>query len=189
VVMTGFSYTAAMLQHSHPPILDVAHAALAGTALKGVDKLSSFERLKVESQGDTAGKTVYWSASFALRVDQAGRQSVWLDLAVDVSLEQICQRCLQPVTVAVHAESAFRFVASEAVAEQEDDDCEEDLLVTSRTFDLAALIEDEVLLELPLVPRHEVCPVPVKTTIADPEFDQADGKPNPFAALAALKGR
>jgi len=187
--MTGFSYTAAMMQHSHPPILDVAHAALDGTALAGVDKLSNYERLKAECQSDTDEKVVRWAARFTLRADQAGVQSVWLGLTVDTSLVQVCQRCLQPLEVALHVVRAFRFVESEAVAAQEDDDCEEDMLVISRTFDLAVLIEDEVLLELPLVPRHDVCPVPVKTTVADPEFDQVDGKPNPFAALAALKGK
>ena len=61
------------------------------------------------------------------------------------------------------------------------------MLVTSRDFDLAALVEDEVLLAMPLVPRHEVCPVKVKMAAADIDFEAPVEKPNPFAMLAQLK--
>jgi uncharacterized protein len=107
---------------------------------------------------------------------------------VNTSLPLICQRCLGPVDVPLVIERAFRFVETEAQAEQEDDASPEDLLVLSRDFDLAALMEDEVLMELPVVPRHEVCPVPVKLAVADANFDESAPKPNPFAVLAGLKG-
>ena len=50
----------------------------------------------------------------------------------------------------------------------------------------AYLIEDELLLALPLVPRHEQCPEPLPRAFVedDPAIDPAD---NPFAVLAALK--
>ncbi len=75
------------------------------------------------------------------------------------------------------------------------------MIVGSRQFDLIELIEEEVLLSLPLVPKHEVCP-----SVHDSLLTGADGgelspdaapadeapqvqeKPNPFAALAALSG-
>ncbi len=176
------------MQHNHPPILDITHAAQAKTTLQGQDALSNYERLLAESVGQDNNSAVQWTVRFDVRGNPAGEPSAWLRLTVDTYLVQTCQRCLQPTEVALHVDRAFRFVASEAVAEQEDDDCDEDLLVSSRTFDLAALIEDEVLLELPLVPRHDVCPVPVKTVVADADFDAPTVKPNPFAALAALKG-
>mgnify|MGYP000626686765 FL=1 len=44
-----------------------------------------------------------------------------------------------------------------------------------------------LILALPLVPRHEVCPQAVTTEVADEAFDEASERPNPFAALAALK--
>ena len=46
------------------------------------------------------------------------------------------------------------------------------------------LIEDELLLAMPIVPRHEVCPEPLVATVDELPDDPA---PNPFAALAALK--
>jgi uncharacterized protein len=39
-----------------------------------------------------------------------------------------------------------------------DADSEDDVLALTRALDLQELVEDELLLALPLVPRHEVCP-------------------------------
>ena len=50
------------------------------------------------------------------------------------------------------------------------------------------VLEDELLMALPLVPMHDVCPeVPVFSAgVLDVPENPAD-KPNPFAALAQLK--
>ncbi|OQW89737.1 MAG: hypothetical protein BWK72_00315 [Rhodoferax ferrireducens] len=178
-----------MTEHTHPPYLDVKNAAQASLHLEGHDKLSNYERLTHEAKGLAANNPLHWTALTELRADVSGQPAAWLRLTVTTSLPQICQRCLEPVDVAVQLEREFRFVESEAVAEAQDDDCEEDLLVTSREFDLAALIEDEVLLAMPLVPRHDTCPVNVKMVAADPDFDAPVEKPNPFAVLAQLKGK
>ena len=99
-----------------------------------------------------------------------------------------CQRCLTTVELPLQVDRWFRFVADEATAEAQDEDVEEDLLVTSRDFDLYALVEDELLMELPVVPRHGVCPDPVKMQAEDADFEAAEAaKPNPFAALAGLQ--
>ena len=63
------------------------------------------------------------------------------------------------------------------------------MLVQSRDFDLQALVEDEVLMDLPVVPRHDTCPVAIKLAAADADFEAVSVKPNPFAVLAALKGK
>ena len=83
-------------------------------------------------------------------------------------------------------------------------------------MDLRELVEDELLLGLPLVPRHEDCPQPLpvpirleddtddaddaeaalpseasrsglETVDAEPGDTLADGRPNPFAVLKQLK--
>ncbi len=178
-----------MIEHKHPPKLDVKHAAQSSVQLVGQDKLSNYERLTHETQGLGGENALNWSARAELRVDQAGHESPWLHLTVDVVLPLICQRCLGPVDIAVQVAQDFRFVESETVAEQQDDESEEDVLVISREFDLAELIEDEVLMALPLVPRHETCPVAVKLAAADADFEEASEKPNPFALLAQLKAK
>lgn len=65
---------------------------------------------------------------------------------------------------------------------------EEDLLALSREFNLRELLEDELIMALPLVPRHEECPQAVRLASSDEDFEAANATaPNPFAALANLK--
>ena len=72
--------------------------------------------------------------------------------------------------------------------ERVDDDSEEDLLALSRDFSLHELIEDELLMALPVVPRHEVCPSEVPMSSSDEDFEAANAeRPNPFAALAGIR--
>ena len=120
---------------------------------------------------------------------EGGEPEVWLHLQASAELPQTCQRCLSPYAQPVEVDRWFRFVADEAVALAEDEACEEDLLALEPRFDLAALIEDELLLALPLVPMHEVCPVPVRMSAGELPDLPEEKKPNPFAALGALKGR
>lgn len=178
-----------MIEHTHPPKLDIRHAAEALLLLTGRDSLSNFERLMHETQGLGGENALTWTARAELRQDDAGQAQHWLHLTVLVSLPLICQRCLGPVDVEVQVDQAFRFVESEAAAEQQDETSDEDVLVLSREFDLAGLIEDEVLMALPLVPRHDACPVAVKLLAADADFDAGSDKPNPFAVLARLKDK
>jgi len=177
-----------MNAHKSLPKLDVKAAAQANQTLSGTVLLSDCERLIEETQGLGADHVVSWSAVAQMRDDQAGQVSTWLHLTVDAVLPLVCQRCLSTVDVSVQVDQDYRFVETEALAEEQDDDCEEDLLVISREFDLAALIEDEVLMALPLVPRHEICPVSVKLAAVDADFEDVPAKPSAFAALAKLKG-
>ncbi len=123
-------------------------------------------------------------------MDETGVEHLWLHLALDLSMPLTCQRCLGPVDIALAVKQSFRFVASEEAAEAEDEEAEEDVLVLSQDFNLRELIEDELLMALPLVPRHETCPVEIKLEAADPGFESALAeKRNPFAVLANLQNK
>jgi len=94
------------------------------------------------------------------------------------------------VNTALEVDRWFRFVADEATAAAEDDDCEEDVLALEPRPNLHELLEDELLMALPLVPMHETCPEPVKMQAGDPGIQaQADSpeRRNPFSELAKLK--
>lgn len=175
--------------------LDVAALALANGYLKGDDLLQKYERLKQESsrlEADlTKDEQIFWKATGEL-ADSAGlKPQVWLHVTAHARLPQTCQRCLGEVSTVLDVERSYRFVADEATAEAQDDACEEDLLAISREFNLLALIEDELLMALPQVPLHDVCPVPPKMAAVDADFEAegATGRPNPFAVLGALKGK
>lgn len=104
-----------------------------------------------------------------------------LDLSVDGEVVLVCQRCLQPMTEALHLQSKFLIVADETAADALDQDDDFDAVVGSAAFDIDSLIEDEVILALPIAPRHAVCPDGAGDVAANTR------EPSPFAALAALK--
>jgi len=177
------------MEIQHPPSVDVRKAAQSGQVLQGCDLLSNYQRLAEVFQGQEANIALKWVARFDSRVDACGAHAAWLHLSVVTQASLECQRCLGAVAIPIEVSRDFRFVATEAIAQEQDDQVEEDLLVISRAFDLAELVEDEVLLALPLVPRHEVCPQPVTMAAADADFDNAKDKPHPFAALSKIKSR
>lgn len=97
-------------------------------------------------------------------------------------LQLACQRCLGAIAFDLDVESLFRLVPEDTELTQEeleDDGC--DVLPVAGVLDLAALIEDEIILALPVAPRHEDCDMPGD--------DEAGERINPFAVLSGLKGK
>jgi uncharacterized protein len=171
-----------------PQHLDLLSFSRDAARLVGEGVLADWPRLADEQFGDSllAGP-VRWQLQGRTQVQSGAADQVWLDLKAELSLPMQCQRCLTPVLQTVQAERSFRFVADEATAAALDDEAEEDILVLSRDFDALALVEDELILSLPLVPLHEVCPETVPMSVADPAFEAASERPNPFGVLAGLK--
>ncbi len=102
-----------------------------------------------------------------------------LRLAVDGGVRLQCQRCLGSLELPLHLRTELEFASSEAEIMAADDDIER--VVAGREMSVAALVEDEVLLALPMVPKHEQC-----SAAADPA---ASAGTSAFQALAALKKR
>ena len=108
-------------------------------------------------------------------INERGKSGLRLAISGSVRLE--CQRCLGSLDFPLQLEAQLEFAASEAEITTADDDIER--VVASREMSVAALVEDEVLLALPMVPRHERCSAAAGLG--------ADAKPSAFQALAALK--
>lgn len=105
---------------------------------------------------------IHWSfaGSNLLRAD--GSREARAELTLTGSVRMACTRCLQALECALDEQRSLRFVSTESQAESEDVEDESfDVLVASRHFDLAGLIEDEILLALPSAPRHRDCPLPL----------------------------
>lgn len=168
-----------------PSKLDVEALAKAGASLDGTWPVAELERLAASAVPGTAAGAVSWQAHGEHRAVRGGEPQIWLHLKADTQVMLECQRCLRPVSADVHAERSFLFVQGESAAAELDADSEDDVLALTRSLDLQALVEDELLLELPLVPRHEVCPEPLQ--VLDEEPEDVEEKPNPFAVLASLK--
>ena len=174
-----------MENETAPTRIDVQALALSGQPISGHDVLSHFTRLIQDLRGQSPDLPLAWTARGEMRPGAGGLQEPWLQLGLETSLPLVCQRCMGPVEVPVATQRLFRFVASEDEALAQDEECEEDLLVLSREFNLQELIEDELVMEIPLIPKHVVCPVPVKLQAIDEQFEApTSAKPNPFAALS-----
>ena len=197
-------YTDLMRAHAHDPAhLDVAAFAAAGAQLEGRWPAQDLDRL-AQSQtppNDLGLDDVGWHCAGEKRPAPGAEAELWLHLGAQTQVWLTCQRCLQPVHVPMAIDQHLRFVRGEAQAEALDAESEHDVLALSKSLDLRNLIEDELLLALPLVPRHDVCPQPLPVALglendgfgADgavdvaAKADAAPARPNPFAALRALK--
>jgi uncharacterized protein len=171
----------------NPRKLSVLNFAKTQARLEGVEPLAQLDRLHEFQQAAGEGSEVHFQAQGEMRTTSTGALAPWLVLSANTRLTMVCQRCLGPVEEEIAFERAFRFVESEAQAQIEDEEAEEDVLVLSPDFDLLELVEDELLMDLPASPKHTVCPQPVKLQVADADFEEPQDKPHPFAALAGLK--
>jgi uncharacterized protein len=172
-----------------PRRLDIKAFAQAGACLQGEGPLNDWSRLLDEQHAGPGVESgpVHWQLQGRMVPVTGGSAQVGMALQAQVRLAMQCQRCLTPVLETLNAERDFLFVADEATAQAMDEDSDADVLVISRDFDALALVEDELILSLPLVPRHAQCPQQLPSQVADEAFEAASERPNPFATLAALK--
>lgn len=175
----------------HASRLNIPAFAAEGTPLVSTTLLQNMERLAQESSGLEPDSTINWQARAELRPGAGEEADAWLHLTASASIRLTCQRCMTAVDSPIKVDQWYRFVATEEIAMAEDDESEEDLLVMEPQFDLLAVLEDELIMALPVVPMHEVCPVIVQLHAgelgAGPGVDGGGEKSNPFAVLAQLK--
>jgi uncharacterized protein len=189
----------------HPQRLDVPRFARAGARLEGQEPLDHMRRLSEDTcpPDDSADRFVRWSAQGSQR-DVLGGAPEWrVRLHAQATVWLNCQRCLQPMPVELTVDRVFRFARNEEeAAELDETSDDEDVLALGRPLDLPGLVEDELIMALPIVPRHEACPQPLQaaelpgvapaarkaaSAQAGPGEEDVTARPNPFALLGALK--
>ncbi len=157
-----------------------AQKGIEDAGLSGRHALAGFKRLVagLPAQADTQ---VQWFLRGEGTV--AGRRFINVQAQAQVTLE--CQRCLQPFVLPLQVDNRLEVVRRQSDLEGDDDEIER--IVGSARFDVLDLIEDELILSLPSVPKHGVCPsVPGMADSSGEPEDQAR-RPSPFAALKRLK--
>ena len=172
-----------------PRRLDVEAFAKEGGQLQGEWPLTALHRLTEAAHPQAlpaAGDVAHWQARGISQPVRGALPQTWLEIEAGAHLSLVCQRCLGPVDTAIEAQRRFLFAPDEDAASRLDADSEDDVLAMTRALDLRTLVEDELLLALPLVPRHEVCPEPLPMAHDD---EPAEEQPHPFAALASFKRR
>lgn len=109
-----------------------------------------------------------------------GEGKCWLDLNISGQLKLSCQRCLGLLTHPLDVTARLLLVPpGEPWPEDEMAEDGFDAVVAGKDMALLPLIEEEVLLALPLVPRHATC------KLLAPAHDERE--PSPFAVLAHFK--
>ncbi len=115
------------------------------------------------------------SMRFSLRGDADARATLTIKVAGRLVLT--CQRCLGALTFPVAVASVLELAGSQAEIDAAED--ERDRVLASAAMDVAVLVEDEVILAVPMVPMHAQC----EGAVAAPRREEA----SPFAVLAGVK--
>lgn len=160
-----------------PPVIDVFALARSGARLEGRIALAALERLApmlASAEGDAGWK-------LAFETDARGRPAATLFLRGVLELK--CDICGQNLALPIESESRFWFVATEEElnAQPIEADDGEPLLGSGR-FAVAQLVEDELILALPISPRHERCQAATESA------GEAE-RQRPFTVLASLRSR
>jgi uncharacterized protein len=176
----------------NPARLDVAAYARARGSLAGSLPLASLPRLQhsTTTPADGLPGDCPWQAEGLFRQPAGDAPQLRLHLRASARVWLTCQRCLQPAVHELQVDRTVRFVPSEEEAARLDEESEEDVLALPQALDLPELIEDELILALPIVPRHEECPEPLswQPHALSAEAEPAGAEPaHPFAALAKLR--
>lgn len=114
---------------------------------------------------------------YAVRGGDSAEGRAALGVEVRGALRLTCQRCLGAFEFPLAATSTLELADSQTEIDAADD--ERDRVLASKSMDVAAIVEDEVILALPMVPMHASCEAAVA---------HAAGKEaSPFAVLAGLQ--
>jgi uncharacterized protein len=130
-----------------PQIVHPGRLAESGAALRGSLPLNSMTRL-AGYLNDTEGEV---NVELEFGIDE--HKVRYVQGRLRASLQLVCQRCLQPLAYPLEIDVALGLSPSEAAAGSLPGHYEP-VVVEEPRLDLGKLVEDELLLALPIVPMH-----------------------------------
>ena len=154
------------------PFIDSVDFARNGKEIRGEIAVSELSRLG-DVLANSGGSLTYIVSGF-----REG-DSDMLGLSLQGSCTLRCQRCLGELNYPVDMTSRLLLLPADKLGEVEDDD-DVDAIEAEPRLDVLALIEEELLLDLPFAPRH-----PEGECV--PATNGLQQKASPFAVLAGLK--
>ena len=183
-----------MSANTFPAQIEPFKWAEQGFTWSGQLPLSRFARIAREAVGSIDDQLINIDCKLSM---DAYLRIVWLDARVETQVPMECQRCLDTVKIELASDFHLALVDDESLVERLDEDADFIVLGESEsstkgdydspaTLDLLALLEDELLLLLPLSPKHDVCEHKHQPAAEEPAEEKRD---NPFDVLASLKGK
>jgi uncharacterized protein len=161
-----------------PERVDASRMVQARRSFQGQLPLASFKRLR-ESLAAVDG-----AADYDLEFGRDELGIAFLAVRVETELPLTCQRTLEVYRQPVRVDQRLGLIENEN-EEAALPSGYEPLLLAGDALNLAEVIEDELILALPVVPLKPGAPLEWHDE-AEPEQGDAE-QPNPFAALAKLK--
>lgn len=157
-------------------VIDLRALARDGRLVQGEVPVSRLGRL-AGSVLEPSGTVV-----FSFQGERHDEGKLYVDLHIQAGLVLECQRCLEGLKWPCDVQNRLLLLRpGDPLPEDELENDAVDALEVEPLTDLLALVEDEVLLALPLVPRHDDCEPPVKAGV--------DEETSPFAVLRQLRGK
>ena len=159
---------------SEQVVPDPIEFARGRQSVEGEIALIRFERLR-ESLASNVGAVRFKLTGF---VDEGA--SPGLRCEVQGILKVQCQRCLESMDYHLEIDNSLLLMQYEPEESMETDPDAPDSIMVQRDLQVEALVEEEMLLALPMAPHHaeNVCK-------GSPSAET--GKLHPFAVLASLK--
>jgi uncharacterized protein len=165
-------------------VVDAWRMVSAARIFTGRVPLSSFTRL-AGLLADTEGEARY---EIEFGRDLAGLATV--DILAEAQLPLVCQRSLERFLLPVTVRQRLGLLADESEESALPADVEPALVGPDGALHPLELVEDELILAVPAYPvKPGSAEVEAVWTDADAEAEDEQPRTNPFAALAALKGR
>lgn len=166
-----------------PKEINILSLADHGAQMAGIVDIADMSRLEPALVGSEHKAEV--TLEFGIDVEKLR----YMKGHIKAKLGLICQRCLKPIDYFIDDELALSPVFNENEANQLPSCYEPVMIGDHETQSLTALIEDELILRMPIVALHENqdC-APWHTNNAQAiALDTEDATNHPFAGLADLK--
>ncbi|SCZ58927.1 YceD family protein [Thiohalomonas denitrificans] len=174
----------ALMNERLPDRTEPFRLAQRGAVFTGKLPLADMDRLAgslVNSEG---------SVEVTLRFGTDERHLAIVNVKLQTELTLTCQNCLEPCSQSIEVETTLGIVRTESEAARIPR-AYEPLVVGDEPLSVKELVEDELILALPIVPRHFEDCLPRAATEEVPESgsEAADRKErdNPFEVLRRLK--
>lgn len=167
-----------------PEFLDLARVTRQPLELAGRIRIGAMSRLRAALSGSDG------EARVQLQAHAEGGQIV-VQGEAQAELVLICQRCLRPMQQTVSAEFQLAWVRDEHEAAALQIGSCDPLLSADGRVRLAELVEDELLLALPIVALHQMqeCDAGLQDHALHTGEPELPARENPFAVLEQLKQR
>ena len=164
----------------------------APQSYKGAGFLSipDLPRLANEASTVAAGDGFEWEIETYFEDSPGSEPHQIMNLGLKGRIHLVCQRCLQDCAIDLAEKRRFVLVTTDEEADEYPiEDEEQEPLVVNQHFNLLETIEDEVLLSLPLIPKHPdgFCEPHSSTFGVESDEDALNERDNPFNILKNMK--